>query len=148
MKKLKAFTLSESLLALVVLALSAYIFLGMGQVAGKLENRWKNVDEKNWYLFLEQMDEEFRFSRNFQVLEDGRVLQYEYKAIEGQSGEFGLRYNENFQTITRFRVGSGGHMPSLVNVANFQFAKVGNQIKLNVQFIKGKSYTAYFTAGE
>ena len=148
MKKLRSFTLPECLLALVILALLADCIFGMTRASSFLENRTKDVDEKNWYLFLEQTDEEFRFSNDFKVLNNGQDLQYTYTDMQGKTRKFGLKYSANFQSIYRFDVDSGGFMPSLENVSSYQFTKDGCDLSLVVHFIEGKSYQAHWYLNE
>ncbi|MDR2834322.1 MAG: ComGF family competence protein [Streptococcaceae bacterium] len=142
MKQLKSFTIIEALLGVFVLGILLHVFLGMGKITQKQESRWRNVDEKNWYLFLEQIDEEFRFARNFEVLNDGQILNYDYFPKDKPEDRFGLKYNNNYQTIVRFNAKTGGHMPSLINVERHYFSIQQNKLTLQVKFINGRKYEA------
>lgn len=141
-QRIRAFTLLECLLGLFILTLVLHLVIGMGRTSARMEQRWGNLEEKSWYLFLNQLDEELRFARNFSIVDNGNELQYDYFPYpEEEITRFAHYYFPTRQQIVRTRIDEAGrkrgYMPALDEVTSIEFSLNNSRIYLIANFVSG-----------
>ncbi|GGE36250.1 competence protein ComGF [Streptococcus himalayensis] len=128
-KKLRAFTLLEALVSLLVISGSVLLFQSMAQLLASEVQAQKNNDIKEWLLFADQLDAELSRSQ-FDKVENGKL----YVTQGGKGIAFGKSNKDDFRKTDS----SGrGYQPMLYGLKEAQITKEESLIHIHLQFEKG-----------
>ncbi|MGM9902780.1 hypothetical protein A5844_002198 [Enterococcus sp. 10A9_DIV0425] len=132
--KYSAFTLIECIISLVVLSSILLTFSLFIRQTEKINLFLQSKEQKEWLIFLAQLDEEVSHSTNMYVKENR--LYYEKEKIY---------ILESHQEMIRKRSMSGGHQPMLTGVEEVEMKEEKNSISLIVTFKNGESMYGIWT---
>ena len=90
--KVKAFTLLESLIALIVISGSLLLFQAMSQLLISEVRYQKQSEQKEWLLFVDQLEAELERSQ-FEKVEDNRL----YMKQDGKAIAMGTFKSDDFE---------------------------------------------------
>ncbi|SKA15058.1 Competence protein ComGF [Pilibacter termitis] len=146
-KRVRGFTLLECLGALLIIPCVLIVFLNLSTFLERAESKWRCNDAKNWQLFVTQMQERCRNSRDLKIL-GNQEFQLSFLAFDerenvekkpavierfylNQKGEL-IKTNENKK----------GFEPILMEIQSLHIEKTQEFLKLEVEFFSGKKEQA------
>ena len=127
--KVRAFTLLESLLALIVISGGLLLFQAMSQLLISEVRYQQQSEQKEWLLFVDQLEAELERSQ-FEKVEDNRL----YLKQDGKSIAMGTFKSDDFRKTDN----SGrGYQPMVYGLKSAQIAEENQLIRFRFQFQKG-----------
>jgi competence protein ComGF len=127
------FTLIECLLALYLLTLICLLFSALIKNTAATTNRLKNTKEKEWQVFLIQLENELQHCHYEKTQENKMIFRNSEKNtpvwIEFKLGKI-------------VKVENGGYQPLLTEVKQAQFTKRKEMVIIDVQFEETTSCSA------
>lgn len=137
--RLRAFTLLECLIALLVLAGSLSIYQGLTKVLSANIHYVANSQEENWLLFCQQFRAELERSRLKSVSPSRLTVMR-----DGQELAFGKSKSDDFR---KTNADGRGFQPMLWEVASASFSQEDDDIRLELRFTNGleRSFIYAFT---
>lgn len=131
--KLRAFTLLEALVALLVIAGSLTVYQGLTKIVAHQTSYLSDNTRDNWLLFCQQFRQELAGASLDKV--DSHRL---YIRKKGQSLSFGKFQSDDFRKTN----GEGkGYQPMLFGVRTADFSQSDQQVTLRVTFETGLERT-------
>lgn len=127
--KLKAFTLLECLVALLVIAGSVSVYNGLTKIISSNIRYLSENQEDKWLLFCQQFRSELE-GTNFQKLDDHKL----YISKNGQNLAFGKSKATDFR---KTNADGRGFQPMLTGIKSAYFSKSKQIVKLNITFDNG-----------
>ena len=119
--KVRAFTLLESLIALIVISGSLLLFQAMSQLLISEVRYQQQSEQKEWLLFVDQLEAELERSQ-FEKVEGNRL----YMKQDGKSDDF-----RKTDTIGR------GYQPMVYGLKSAQITEENQLVHFRFQFQKG-----------
>ncbi|HFL7216747.1 TPA: competence type IV pilus minor pilin ComGF [Enterococcus faecium] len=140
MKKqvIPAFTLIECLIGLMILSSLLLTFNLLIQQTIQVSEFLQRKDQKEWLIFLAQLEEELKSSHNVSV--KNQQLHY---TIEDKQYII-----ERYQAMIRKRRTSGGHQPMLTGITELQLLEKEHTISFYVHFENGEDGYAIWTKND
>ncbi|WP_395533730.1 competence type IV pilus minor pilin ComGF [Enterococcus faecium] len=140
MKKqvIPAFTLIECLIGLMILSSLLLTFNLLIQQTIQVSEFLQRKDQKEWLIFLAQLEEELKSSHNVSV--KNQQLHY---TIEDKQYII-----ERYQAMIRKRITSGGHQPMLTSITELQLLEKEHAISFYVHFENGEDGYAIWTKND
>ncbi len=127
--KVRAFTLLESLLALIVISGGLLLFQAMSQLL-ILEVRYQQQSEqKEWLLFVDQLEAELERSQ-FEKVEDNRL----YLKQDGKDIAMGTFKSDDFRKTD---ASGRGYQPMVYGLKSAQITEENQLVRFHFQFQKG-----------
>ena len=127
--KIKAFTLLESLVALIVISGSLLLFQAMSQLIISEVRYQQQSEQKEWLLFVDQLEAELERSQ-FEKVEGNRI----YMKQDGKEIAMGKSKADDFRkTNARGR----GYQPMVYGLKSAQITEEGQLVRFRFQFQKG-----------
>ena len=127
--KVRAFTLLESLLALIVISGGMLLFQAMSQLL-ILEVRYQQQSEqKEWLLFVDQLEAELERSQ-FEKVEDNRL----YLKQDGKDIAMGTFKSDDFRKTD---ASGRGYQPMVYGLKSAQITEENQLVRFHFQFQKG-----------
>ncbi|MGT2750704.1 competence type IV pilus minor pilin ComGF [Streptococcus orisasini] len=127
--KLKAFTLLECLVALLVIAGSVSVYNGLTKIISSNVRYLSENQEDKWLLFCQQFRSELE-GTNLQKLDDYKL----YISKDGQNLAFGKSKATDFR---KTNADGRGFQPMLTGIKSAYFSKSKQIVKLNITFDNG-----------
>lgn len=127
------FTLIECLLALIILTVICLLFSASIKNAAVVTKHLKNEREKEWHIFVIQLENELRNCR-YEKSQENRIILKNKKNdkivwIEYKLGKI-------------IKVENGGYHPLLTEVKQANFKEEGKSIVINATFENNLNFTA------
>ena len=127
--RVRAFTLLESLVALIVISGSLLLFQAMSQLLVSEVRYQKSHEQKEWLIFMDQLEAELNRAQFEKVENDRLYLKQEDKPISmGKS-----RTNDFRKTDASGR----GYQPMVYGLKSAHIYQKGQNVHFNFQFEKG-----------
>ena len=127
--KVRAFTLLESLLALIVISGGLLLFQAMSQLLISEVRYQKQSEQKEWLLFVDQLEAELERSQ-FEKVEDNRL----YMKQDGKAIAMGTFKSDDFRKTDS----SGrGYQPMVYGLKSAQITEDNQLVRFRFQFPKG-----------
>ena len=127
--KVRAFTLLESLLALIVISGGLLLFQAMSQLLISEVRYQQQSEQKEWLLFVDQLEAELERSQ-FEKVEDNRL----YVKQDGKDIAMGKSKSDDFRKTDS----SGrGYQPMVYGLKSAQITEENQLIRFRCQFQKG-----------
>ena len=128
-RKIRAFTLLESLVALIVISGSLLLFQAMSQLLISEVHYQQQHEQKEWLLFVDQLEVELEKSQ-FEKVEGNRL----YMKQEGKDIAIGKSKSDDFRKTDS----SGrGYQPMVYGLKSAQIIEKNQLIRFRFQFQKG-----------
>ena len=128
-RKIRAFTLLESLVALIVISGSLLLFQAMSQLLISEVHYQQQNEQKEWLLFVDQLEVELEKSQ-FEKVEGNRL----YMKQEGKDIAIGKSKSDDFRKTDS----SGrGYQPMVYGLKSAQIIEENQLIRFRFQFQKG-----------
>ena len=127
--KVKAFTLLETLVALLVLSGGILVFQGMTQLLSSELHQQENNQQQEWLLFADQLETELSRSQ-FDKVEDNKI----YIRQDGRDLALGKSKGDDFRKTDK----SGrGYQPMIYGLEAAVVRQDGKLVYLHFRFEKG-----------
>ena len=127
--KARAFTLLESLVALVVISGSLLLFQSMSRLlVSEVRYQQKN-EQKEWLLFVDQLEAELNRAQ-FEKVENDRL----YIKQDGKSISMGKSKSDDFRKTD---ASGRGYQPMVYGMKSAHIYQNGQNVHFNFQFEKG-----------
>ena len=127
--KARAFTLLESLAALIVISGSLLLFQAMSQLlVSEVRYQQKN-EQKEWLLFVDQLEAELNRAQ-FEKVENDRL----YLKQEGKPISMGKSRSNDFRKTD---ASGRGYQPMVYGLKSAHIYQKGQNVHFNFQFEKG-----------
>ena len=127
--KVKAFTLLEALVALLVLSGGVLVFQAMTQLLSSELHQQENNQQQEWLLFADQLETELSRSQ-FDKVEDNKI----YIRQDGRDLALGKSKGGDFRKTDK----SGrGYQPMIYGLEAADIRQEGKLVHLHVRFEKG-----------
>ena len=127
--KIRAFTLLESLVALIVISGSLLLFQAMSQLLISEVRYQQQNEQKEWLLFVDQLEAELEKSQ-FEKVEGNRL----YMKQDGKDIAIGKSRSDDFRKTDS----SGrGYQPMVYGLKSAQITEENQLIRFRFQFQKG-----------
>ena len=128
-RKIRAFTLLESLVALIVISGSLLLFQAMSQLLISEVRYQQQSEQKEWLLFVDQLEAELEKSQ-FEKVEGNRL----YMKQDGKDIAIGTSRSDDFRKTDS----SGrGYQPMVYGLKSAQITEENQLIRFRFQFQKG-----------
>ena len=128
-RKIRAFTLLESLVALIVISGSLLLFQAMSQLLISEVRYQQQNEQKEWLLFVDQLEAELEKSQ-FEKVEGNRL----YMKQDGKDIAIGKSRSDDFRKTDS----SGrGYQPMVYGLKSAQITEENQLIRFRFQFQKG-----------
>ena len=128
-RKIRAFTLLESLVALIVISGSLLLFQAMSQLLISEVHYQQQNEQKEWLLFVDQLEVELEKSQ-FEKVEGNRL----YMKQEGKDIAIGKSKSDDFRKTDS----SGrGYQPMVYGLKSAQITEDNQLVRFRFQFQKG-----------
>ena len=127
--KVKGFTLLESLITLVVISGSLLLFQAMSRLLVSEVRYQKSHEQKEWLLFVDQLEAELDQSR-FQKVENNRI----YLKQDGKVISIGKSRSNDFRKTD---ASGRGYQPMVYGLKSAHIYQKGQNVHFNFQFEKG-----------
>lgn len=128
-RKIRAFTLLESLVALIVISGSLLLFQAMSQLLISEVRYQQQNEQKEWLLFVDQLEAELEKSQ-FEKVEGNRL----YMKQDGKDIAIGKSRLDDFRKTDS----SGrGYQPMVYGLKSAQITEENQLIRFRFQFQKG-----------
>lgn len=139
-RAVKAFTLIECLVALLVLSGSVLVYQGLTQLTASHVLKLANSDQERWLLFCEQLRHELAGGELEKVESDKLYLR------QGeQSLAFGLSKSDDFR---KTHANGRGYQPMLYGITHSRIIKEGNRVCIQITFKNGQERTFLYAFEE
>ena len=127
--KVKAFTLLEALVALLVLSGGVLVFQAMTQLLSSELHQQENNQQQEWLLFADQLETELSRSQ-FDKVEDNKI----YIRQDGRDLALGKSKGDDFRKTDK----SGrGYQPMIYGLEAADVRQDGKRVHLHFRFEKG-----------
>ena len=127
--KVKAFTLLEALVALLVLSGGVLVFQAMTQLISSELHQQENNQQQEWLLFADQLEPELSRSQ-FEKVEDNKI----YVKQDGRDLALGKSKGDDFRKTDK----SGrGYQPMIYGLETADVRQDGKLVHLHFRFEKG-----------
>ena len=127
--KVKAFTLLEALVALLVLSGGILVFQAMTQLLSSELHQQENNQQQEWLLFVDQLETELSRSQ-FDKVEDNKI----YIRQDGRDLALGKSKGDDFRKTDK----SGrGYQPMIYGLEAADVRQDGKLVYLHFRFEKG-----------
>ena len=127
--KVKAFTLLEALVALLVLSGGVLVFQAMTQLISSELHQQENNQQQEWLLFADQLETELSRSQ-FEKVEDNKI----YVKQDGRDLALGKSKGDDFRKTDK----SGrGYQPMIYGLEAADVRQDGKLVYLHFRFEKG-----------
>ena len=127
--KVKAFTLLETLVALLVLSGGVLVFQAMTQLLSSELHQQENNQQQEWLLFADQLETELSRSQ-FDKVEDNKI----YIRQDGRDLALGKSKGDDFRKTDK----SGrGYQPMIYGLEVADVRQDGKLVHLHFRFEKG-----------
>ena len=127
--KVKAFTLLEALVALLVLSGGILVFQAMTQLLSSELHQQENNQQQEWLLFADQLETELSRSQ-FDKVEDNKI----YIRQDGRDLALGKSKGDDFRKTDK----SGrGYQPMIYGLEAADVRQGGKLVHLHFRFEKG-----------
>ena len=127
--KVKGFTLLESLIALVVISGSLLLFQAMSRLLISEVRYQKSHEQKEWLLFVDQLEAELDQS-HYQKVENNRI----YLKQDGKDISIGKSKSDDFRKTD---ASGRGYQPMVYGLKSARVHEEGQQVHFHFQFQKG-----------
>ena len=127
--RVRAFTLLESLVSLIVISGSLLLFQAMSQLLVSEVRYQQRSEQKEWLLFVDQLEAELNRTQ-FEKVENDRL----YLKQDGKSISMGKsKSNDFWKTDASGR----GYQPMIYGLKSAHIYQKGQNVHFNFQFEKG-----------
>ena len=127
--KVKAFTLLESLIALIVISGSLLLFQAMSQLLISEVRYQQQSEQKEWLLFVDQLEVELDRSQ-FEKVEGNRL----YMKQDGKDIAIGKSKSDDFRKTD---ASGRGYQPMVYGLKSAQITEENQVVRFRFQFQKG-----------
>lgn len=127
--RVRAFTLLESLVALIVISGSLLLFQSMSQLLVSEVRYQQRSEQKEWLLFVDQLEAELNRAQ-FEKVENDRL----YLKQDGKSISMGKSRSNDFRKTD---ASGRGYQPMVYGLKSAHIYQNGQNIYFNFQFEKG-----------
>ena len=127
--KIKAFTLLESLIALIVISGSLLLFQAMSQLLVSEVRYQQRSEQKEWLLFVDQLEAELNRTQ-FEKVENDRL----YLKQEGKPMSMGKSKSNDFRKTD---ASGRGYQPMVYGLKSARIQEKGQELHFHFQFEKG-----------
>ena len=127
--KVKGFTLLESLIALVVISGSLLLFQAMSRLLVSEVRYQKSHEQKEWLIFVDQLEAELDQSR-YQKVENNRI----FLKQDGKDISIGKSRSDDFRKTD---ASGRGYQPMVYGLKSAHIYQKGQNVHFNFQFEKG-----------
>ena len=127
--RVRAFTLLESLVALIVISGSLILFQSMSQLLVSEVRYQQKSEQKEWLLFVDQLEAELNRAQ-FEKVENDRL----YLKQEGKSISMGKSRSNDFRKTD---ASGRGYQPMVYGLKSAQIQEKGQELHFHFQFEKG-----------
>ena len=125
----RAFTLLESLVALLVISGSLLLFQAMSQLLVSEVRYQQKSEQKEWLLFVDQLEAELNRAQ-FEKVENDRL----YLKQEGKSISMGKSRTNDFRKTD---ASGRGYQPMVYSLKSARIQEKGQELHFYFQFEKG-----------
>ena len=125
----RAFTLLESLVALLVISGSLLLFQAMSQLLVSEVRYQQRSEQKEWLLFVDQLEAELNRAQ-FEKVENDRL----YLKQEGKSISMGKSRTNDFRKTD---ASGRGYQPMVYSLKSARIQEKGQELHFHFQFEKG-----------
>ena len=127
--RVRAFTLLESLVALIVISGSLLLFQSMSQLLVSEVRYQQKSEQKEWLLFVDQLEAELNRTQ-FEKVENDRL----YLKQDGKSISMGKSRSNDFRKTDAI---GRGYQPMVYGLKSAHIYQNGQNVYFNFQFEKG-----------
>ena len=127
--RVRAFTLLESLVALIVISGSLLLFQSMSQLLVSEVRYQQRSEQKEWLLFVDQLEAELNRAQ-FEKVENDRL----YLKQEGKSISMGKSRTNDFRKTD---ASGRGYQPMVYSLKSARIQEKGQELHFHFQFEKG-----------
>ena len=127
--RVRAFTLLESLVALLVISGSLLLFQAMSQLLVSEVRYQQKSEQKEWLLFVDQLEAELNRTQ-FEKVENDRL----YLKQEGKPISMGKSKSNDFRKTD---ASGRGYQPMVYGLKSVQIQEKGQELHFHFQFEKG-----------
>ena len=127
--RVRAFTLLESLVALIVISGSLLLFQAMSQLLVSEVRYQQRSEQKEWLLFVDQLETELNRAQ-FEKVENDRL----YLKQEGKPISMGKSKSNDFRKTD---ASGRGYQPMVYGLKSARIYQKGQNVYFNFQFEKG-----------
>ena len=127
--RVRAFTLLESLIALVVISGSLLLFQAMSQLLVSEVRYQKRSEQKEWLLFVDQLEAELNRAQ-FEKVENARL----YLKQDGKPISLGKSKSNDFRKTD---ASGRGYQPMVYGLKSARIYQEGQVVHFNFYFDKG-----------
>ena len=127
--RVRAFTLLESLVALIVISGSLLLFQAMSQLLVSEVRYQQRSEQKEWLLFVDQLETELNRAQ-FEKVENDRL----YLKQEGKPISMGKSKSNDFRKTD---ASGRGYQPMVYGLKSVQIQEKGQELHFHFQFEKG-----------
>ena len=127
--RVRAFTLLESLVALLVISGSLLLFQSMSQLLVSEVRYQQKSEQKEWLLFVDQLEAELNRTQ-FEKVENDRL----YLKQDGKSISMGKSRSNDFRKTD---ASGRGYQPMVYGLKSAHIYQNGQNVYFNFQFEKG-----------
>lgn len=127
--RVRAFTLLESLVALIVISGSLLLFQAMSQLLVSEVRYQQRSEQKEWLLFVDQLEAELNRTQ-FEKVENDRL----YLKQDGKSISMGKSRSNDFRKTD---ASGRGYQPMVYGLKSAHIQEKGQELHFHFQFEKG-----------
>ena len=127
--RVRAFTLLESLVALIVISGSLLLFQSMSQLLVSEVRYQQKSEQKEWLLFVDQLEAELNRTQ-FEKVENDRL----YLKQDGKSISMGKSRSNDFRKTD---ASGRGYQPMVYGLKSAHIQEKGQELHFHFQFEKG-----------
>ena len=127
--RVRAFTLLESLVALIVISGSLLLFQSMSQLLVSEVRYQQKSEQKEWLLFVDQLEAELNRAQ-FEKVENDRL----YLKQDGKPISMGKSRSNDFRKTD---ASGRGYQPMVYGLKSAHIYQNGQNVHFNFQFEKG-----------
>ena len=127
--KVRAFTLLESLIALIAISGGLLLFQAMSQLLISEVRYQQQSDQQEWLLFVDQLEAELDRSQ-FEKVEGNRI----YMKQDGKDSAIGKSKSDDFRKTD---ASGRGYQPMVYGLKSAQITEDNQVVRFRFQFKKG-----------
>ena len=127
--RVRGFTLLESLVALIVISGSLLLFQSMSQLLVSEVRYQQKSEQKEWLLFVDQLEAELNRTQ-FEKVENDRL----YLKQDGKSISMGKSKSNDFRKTD---ASGRGYQPMIYGLKSARIQEKGQELHFHFQFEKG-----------
>ena len=127
--RVRAFTLLESLVALIVISGSSLLFQSMSRLLVSEVRYQQRSEQKEWLLFVDQLEAELNRAQ-FEKVENDRL----YLKQDGKPISMGKSRSDDFRKTD---ASGRGYQPMVYGLKSANIYQKGQNVHFNFQFEKG-----------